>query len=58
MTAHSVQVVGVSVGWMLFATTVIPIVLRGRARSARREPSSLLAMLLQGTFSFASRSTR
>ena len=54
MNPRLFQVAGVSVGWLVFAATVIPIVLRGRSRSAHRDPASLLAMLLQGVgFSFA-----
>jgi protein-S-isoprenylcysteine O-methyltransferase Ste14 len=54
MNPRSIQVAGVTIGWLVFAATVIPIVLRGRARSTTRAPLSLLAMLLQGLgFSFA-----
>jgi len=54
MTPRSTQVAGVMLGWLAFAVTVIPILLRGRARSATRARSSLLAMLLQGVgFSLA-----
>jgi protein-S-isoprenylcysteine O-methyltransferase Ste14 len=54
MNPRAVQTAGVMAGWLVFAATVIPIVLRGRSRSARRDAASLPAMLLQGVgFSLA-----
>jgi protein-S-isoprenylcysteine O-methyltransferase Ste14 len=39
---------------VIFAMTVVPILLRGRGRSTRRDPLSLAAMVLQGVgFAFA-----
>jgi protein-S-isoprenylcysteine O-methyltransferase Ste14 len=48
VSAQSTQTAGVILGWLAFAATVVPIVLRGRSRTATRAPASLLAMLLQG----------
>src|SRR4051794_32148032 len=54
MNAQSVQIAAVMLGWLVFAAAVLPIVLRGRSASTRRDPASLGAMLLQGVgFSFA-----
>jgi len=52
MNAQTFQVAGVMLGWLAFAITVIPILLRRRTASAQRAPRSLLAMVLQG-FGFA-----
>lgn len=35
-------------GWLLFAGSLVPIVWRGGGPSARRDPASIPAMLLQG----------
>jgi protein-S-isoprenylcysteine O-methyltransferase Ste14 len=47
MSPTTLQIVAVTLGWMIFALTVVPIALRGRGRSARRDARSLAAMILQ-----------
>ena len=48
MSPTTLQTVAVTLGWMIFALSVVPIVRRGSGRSARRDARSLVAMILQG----------
>jgi hypothetical protein len=48
MKPETIALVGVFAGWMLFAASIVPILMRPRAGSAKRSPASLGAMALQG----------
>jgi protein-S-isoprenylcysteine O-methyltransferase Ste14 len=48
MTPTVLATSGVTVGWVIFAATLVPILCRRRGRSTRRDALSLAAIVLQG----------
>jgi len=47
MSPTTLQIAAVTLGWMIFAISVVPIARRGSGRSARRDARSLAAIILQ-----------